>query len=552
MQLAFASYQAGKLAEAQRLCAQALDQSPDHPDALHLLGGIAAQTKHPDRAVELIRRAIAVNPSVADYHNNLANVLRGLGRTDESIAAARRAVQLNPDFAAAHYTLGNCLHDKGLLEESAGAYREAIRLNPGLVLAHNNLGCVLRELARFDEAIAAFRNALSVKGDFAEGYNNLGNALRERGSPDEAIEAYRQALKLSPNLAVAHNNLGIAFYNKCQPDEAISAYRQSLRLMPDYAEAHHNLATALLLKGDFEQGFAEYEWRWCWRGIAPRRAEYVEPRWNGTALGGKKIVLHFEGGFGDTIQFARYAPIVADLGGKVVLECQAELIRLIRSLDGVEELVSAGGPLPPFDEHCRLLSLPLALGTRLDTIPANVPYLNPEEELSRQWSQRLGETSGLKVGLVWAGNPSHAKDRNRSLRAESLAPLARVNGVTFYSLQKGESVQPSPDFNLIDHTSELNDFADTAAFMRNLDLVIAADTAVAHVAGAIGRPVWVLIPYAPDWRWLMNRQDSPWYPTMRLFRQKSPGDWAEVIERVASALVSDMSILTARDSMRIR
>jgi Flp pilus assembly protein TadD len=470
MQLAIQNHQAGRLAEAEKIYRQVLTRQPGNPNALHLLGVIAAQLRQSDAAIDLIRRAITINPGAADYHNNLANALR----------------------------------DKGLLDEAAAAYRQAIRLKPNYVVA----------------------------------YNNLGNALCDLGQLDEGITVYHHALGLEPGHAGVHNNLGKALRDKGLVDKAVAALCEAIRLKPDYAEAHHNLSLVLLLKGDFVQGWPEHEWRWRLKSVDPRRHEFVQPQWDGTDLNGRTILLHPEQGMGDTIQFVRYVPMVANRGGKVVLQCQEQLLRLMQGLPGVEQLISIDLPPPPFDVHCPLMSLPLAFGTRMETIPAASRYLNIDGDLSRQWAARVANSTGLKVGIVWAGRAGYANDRNRSLPLSLLGPLGKVAGLTFFSLQKGEAAkQASPrGMELIDHTAELNDFTDTAALIANLDLVIAVDTAVAHLAGAMGKPVWVLLAYAPDWRWLLHRHDSPWYPTMRLFRQRSLGDWAEVVERVALAL----------------
>ena len=472
MRLALQHHQAGRIAEAEKIYRQVLTQKPNHADALHLLGVIAHQTGDLDTGIKLIQQAITINPTIADYHNNFATVLRDKGLRNESITALREAVRLKPDYADAFYNLAVALREKGSLDEAIGSFRQSIRLKP----------------------------------DFVEAYNNLGNALR-------------------------HAKL---------LDEAIAAYRQAVLLKPDLPEAHHNLAIADLLNGDFAEGWREYEWRWqCKNFISPRR-EFILPLWDGSELKGKTILLHAEQGFGDTIQFVRYAPIVANRGGKVVLQCQTPLLRLLQGFPGTEQVIAMNQPVPHFDTHCPLLSLPMVFNTRLETIPATIPYLQANADLSHQWSAYTGGTDGLKVGIAWAGASGHANDRNRSLPLHVLGPLAKITGIRFFSLQKGEAAKqalaPQPGMELIDRTAEINDFADTAALIANLNLVIAADTAVAHLAGAMGKPTWLLLPYAPDWRWLMNRDDTPWYPTMRLFRQKNLEDWPEVIERVRQAL----------------
>jgi tetratricopeptide (TPR) repeat protein len=537
---AVSHHQAGRLAEAERFYRQVLSGKPNHPDALHLLGMIAIQTGRLDMAIELLRRAVATNPGIAEFQNSLGNALNDKGLFDEAIAAFRQAIRIKPAYAEAHNNLGISLRAKGLLDEAIAAYRQAIRVEPGYAKAHNNLGNALRNKGLLDEAAAAYRQALRLTPAFAEAHRNLGNALYDMGQIDECINAYHRALQLKPDLVEARNSLGTALRRKGLLDEAIAAYHDAFRMNPEYVGAHENLAHVLLLKGDFVQGWSEYEWRWKREAIASQRHKFVQPRWDGQDLNGRRILLYSEQGLGDTIQFVRYAPMVSARGGKVVLECQAELRGLMRGVVGIEQMVSVGEPLPDFDVHCPLMSLPLAFNTRMETIPAAIPYLHADEKLSRQWAARLAEPDRPKVGIAWAGSAQHINDRNRSLSLSLLGPLAKVGDIRFYSLQKGagaaEASTPPEGMKLIDHTAELTDFADTAALMANLDLVISADTAVVHLAGALGKPVWVLLPCAPDWRWLLEREDSPWYPTIRLFRQRTPGKWSEVVDRVAQAL----------------
>jgi Flp pilus assembly protein TadD len=480
-QTALQHHQAGRLSQARDLYQQILAQQPDHAGALHLSGVIALQEGRNDLAVDLIGKAIALGPSSPEAHCNL----------------------------------GIALQEKGQLTGAVAAYRRAIALKPNYPAAHSNLGAALRDTDKLDEAIAAFR----------------------------------QAIALGPSFADAHSNLGIALRDKGQLDDAITAYRQALALKPDYPEAHHNLALLLLLRGDFLAGWNEFEWRWrCKQFPSPCRT-FDQPQWDGSDLAGRTILLHAEQGFGDTIQLIRYVPLVASRRGKVILQCGPELQRLLGRTTGIARWVGPGGDLPPFDIHCPLLSLPRAFGTTLQSIPQAVPYLQADAEGVERWRRELAADGGrFRVGLAWAGRPTHRNDRNRSLSLSTLAPLAQARGMTFYSLQKGEAgkqaANPPAGLELVDWTAELNDFADTAALIANLDLVISVDTAVVHLAGAMAKPAWTLLPFVPDWRWLLEREDSPWYPTMRLFRQPSRGDWGSVIARVAEALaLSDPSIL---------
>jgi len=455
-------------------------------------------------AQKIYRDVLARQPNNPHALHLLGVIAAQLHQTDAAIELIRRAISSNPSAADYHNNLGNALRDNRLLDEAAAAYRQAIHLRPDYVVA----------------------------------LNNLGNVLCDQGQLDEGIAFYRRALQLDPNHAGAHNNLGKALRDKGMLDEAVTALHDAIRLQGDYAEAHYNLSLVLLLKGDFAAGWPEHEWRWRMKTFEFEAAKIPGLRWNGEDLTGRTLLLHAEQGMGDTIQFARYVPMVAARGGKVVLQCQQPLLRLMKSLQGQDQLISVDAPLPQFDFHCPLMSLPPLFDTRAETIPAGVPYLRADENLSHQWASRVAHCHGLKVGIVWAGRAGYADDRNRSLPLSQFAPFAQMPGLTFFSLQKGEAAsQSAPQgMEFVDCTSELNDFADTAALIANLDLVIAVDTAAAHLAGAMGKPVWVLLPYAPDWRWLLERDDSPWYPTMRLFRQKSLGDWTGVIERISHTL----------------
>jgi Flp pilus assembly protein TadD len=473
MDLAIQHHQAGRLREAEQLYRQILARQPKHIHAMHYLGVIAYQTQRHDMAIDLIRQALAMMPNYAEAHCNLGNVLKDKGRLDEAIAAVRRAIALKPDYADAHISLGNAL----------------------------------RAGRQFDEAIAAYRQAITLKPSYAEAHYNLGNALQDKGQFDQAIAAVRQAIALKPNLA----------------------------------EAHHNLALMLLRQGDFQRGWQEYQWRWEWKNFPSPKRNFSQPQWDGSPLEGRTILLYTEQGFGDAIQFIRYLPLVVQRGGKVIVECQTELQRLLRTMHERYEIVAHGEPLPTFDLHSPLLSLPLVFRTTLENIPNIVPYLHADAQDAQRWQERLeNHLPKVKVGLVWGGRPTHKNDHNRSIKLSNLAPLGQMPGVRFFSLQKGaaaaEAKIPPAGMELVNWTAELKDFADTAALIANLDLVITVDTAVAHLAGAMGKPVWTLLPFNSDWRWLLERQDSPWYPTMRLFRQEMHGDWQMPIQKLTEEL----------------
>ena len=507
--LALQHQQAGRLREAEQLCRQILARQPEHADAMHNLGVMTHQAGRNDLAVDLIRRAVALRPNNADTHYNLGIVLKDMGQLDEAIAAYRQAITLRPNYAA----------------------------------AYNNLGIALADKGQFDEAIAAYRQAIALRPNHAETLNNLGSALQDNGQFDEAISACRQAITLRPNYAEAYSNLGNALTDKGQLEEAIAAYRHAIALNPDLSKAHHNLGLAQLMQGDFEEGWLEYEWRWKARSFMSSPRGFFQPLWDGGDLKGRTILLYAVQGFGDTIQFIRYLPLVVARGGQVLVEAQPELIRLLRQLPGIERWIARGEPLPAFEVQCPLLSLPRLFKTTVQSIPAQKDILIPDPDLAQAWRRRLEQQPpGFKVGLVWAGSPLHKKDRSRSIALALLAPLAAVNGLHFYSLQKGEAAGQAANLpasmRMTDWTEDLHDFADTAALIAQMDLIISVDTSVAHLAAAMGKPVWLLLQFVPDWRWLQNRDDCPWYPTMRLFRQTSFGDWLGVIGRVVEVLAA--------------
>jgi tetratricopeptide (TPR) repeat protein len=493
-------HRAGRLSDAEMCYRQVLSRRPDHPWALYGLATLAAQVNRPDVAAELYQRAIAVKPDLAEAHNDLANLYLQHDRLDEAIASYRRAVAVDPRYPEAHSNLCNALRIKGL---------------------HN-------------EAIEHGRTSLAIDPNSADAASNLGNALQSAGRLDEAISFHERAATVRPQAAEIWANLGAALGERCDYQRAIDCYRRALSLRPDLAVAHWNLGCALLQLGDFANGWREVEWRWRWPGFRAPRRNFSQPQWKGEPLDGKRILLHAEQGFGDAIQFVRYAPMVAKRGGRVILECHAELLRLFSNgIEGVEQIVPFSATPPAFDVHCPLLSIPLAVGTTLATIPAEVPYLKCDPELAARWKEKIGDEQKMKVGVVWAGRPTHDNDRNRSMPAAALPPLQELKEVRFYSLQKG--APNAPPF-MTDLTADIRDFADTAALIVNLDLVISVDTSVAHLAGALGRNVWTLLPVRPEWRWLLDREDSPWYPTMKLFRQTRRGEWTDVIGRVVATL----------------
>jgi tetratricopeptide (TPR) repeat protein len=481
MQLALRHYQASELSQAEHLCRLILDKQPGHAEAWNLLGLLAHHAGRHDIALKLIQRAAELSPASAEFQSNLGNLLRANGQMQPAMAAYQKALQIQPNRAE----------------------------------VHTNLASVLAELRQLDDAVAAHQTAIRLNPNLPEAFSNLGNALIDLGRVDDAIAAHRSALKLRP----------------------------------DYPEVHWNLATCLLLKGDFAEGFREFEWR---RQCADRvrfTPDLPQPIWDGGDLAGRTILLRAEQGLGDTLQFIRHAKMVQARGGRVIVECQPELIGLLRQLDCVSAWIPRGNPLPPCDVWCPLLSLPGIFQTALDGIPTVDPLM-AEANRVEFFRRRLGTDAGKKkIGLVWTGRPEHKNDRNRSIALSLFntpsagrpeGALLRLPQLQFVSLQKGHAAEQAkflpPEAALLDMAAHLHDFADTAALIANLDLVISVDTAVAHLAGSMGKPVWLLLPFAPDWRWMLERSDSPWYPGMRLFRQSRIGDWPGVVAEMTEQL----------------
>jgi hypothetical protein len=418
---------------------------------------------------------------------------------------------------------------------------------PTCAVAYNNLGLVRHEQGQFAVALQHYHQALQLRPNYAKAHSNLGVLLQAQGQLVDAVAHLQHALRLQPDYIEAYCNLGVLLQAQGHVDAAIAMFERALEYKPDCVQAHWNRAVAWLLSGNFQQGWGEYEWRWR-RPDSPPPA-FSQPRWDGTPFPHQTLLIYTEQGLGDTLQFVRYLPRVAARGKHVVLACQPALARLLRTCPGVQTLVGkdrlemAG---QPFDLYIPLLSLPLLFETTAATIPADVPYIMAEPELVQQWRTRLGAEQAFRVGLVWAGNPSHKNDRNRSCPLATLAPLAQLPHLALFSLQTGSAAaqldQPPPRMVLHDVGRTLGDFADTAAVLAHLDLVITVDTAVAHLAGAMGKPVWTLLPFAPDWRWGQHSAHTPWYPTMRLFRQPAPGAWEAVCQSVVEALTTLLNV----------
>ena len=528
----------GRHGEALTSYERALALKPDYAEAWHNRGNALVALERLGEALKSYEQAIVLRPDYASALINRAQVLQKLARPREAVASFDLALALAPGTADAFNMRGNAHYALKSYAAALADYERAARLRPDAAPLHNNCGNALRELGRHEEALAAFERALALAPDYAEAHSNRGNALIEMNRVEEALQAYQRALALKPDFADALINRGNALRYLDRIAEALESFDAALALAPELAEAHWNKALTCLETGDFARGFAGYEWRWK-RDSELKPRGFVQPQWRGEDVRGKTILLHAEQGFGDTIQFLRYLPMVAAKGAKIVLEIPDDLRPLIGPTAGLAAVIRRGETPPPFDVHCPLMSLPLAFGTTLDTIPAAVPYLRAPAERIDKWRALLSGAARPRVGLVWSGKPTHKNDRNRSIPLAAFAPLLRTPGIAFVSLQKDyrdadrEALEASPLARL-DHA--LGDFADTAAAIANLDLVIAVDTAVAHLAGSLGRPLWLLLPAIGDWRWLIGRADSPWYPSARLFRQPRIGDWQSVIAEVARDL----------------
>jgi len=672
-----ALHQQGKLADAERIYEEVLQRQPNHFDALHLLGVIARQTGRPERAVELIRKAIGLNAKVAAAHSNLGNALKNLKRLEEALASYDRAIALKPDFAEAHCDRGNALmelkrpedalasYDRAIalkpdyaeayynrsialtdlkrLEAALASYDRAIALKPDYAEAHNNRGNALKNLRRLEEALASYDRAIALKPDYAEAHNNRGNALKDLKRPEEALASYDKAIELKPDYAEEHNNRGnalmelkrpeeaLASYDRAialkpgfaearcnrgnalmelkrpeealssydraialkpdfaearcnrgnalmelkrpeealssydraialkpdfaeahcnrgnalkdlkRPEEALASYDSAIALKPDYAEAHWNQSLCMLLMGRFEQGLRQYEWRKKLDEPLGLRS-YPQPLWLGEEnITDKILFVYWEQGLGDTIQFCRYVKLVEARGAKVIMSVQQPLRGLLKQISPTIQIIGPNEAPTDFDYHCPLLSLPLALGTTLETIPAERQYIKADEELRSVWSVRLPPRTKPRIGLVWSGGTVYKSDHNRSTELKTFLPILSTDA-DWICLQKEVKQKDLAVLRQVSGITyfgdDVGDFSNTAALLDLMDLVITTDTNIPHLAGAMGKPVWILLSYNPDWRWLLDRNDSPWYRSARLFRQQQIGNWVGVIDQVKSELRS--------------
>jgi tetratricopeptide (TPR) repeat protein len=529
--------EAASLQREDRYAAE-LAQYPGNRDALHRLSVLRLQRGAFADAADLLRRFIDVDPDFPDAHNNLGVALQALDRPSEAAQHFEKAIQLAPQRPEAHYNLGRALQILHRQAQARACFERAIALRPDYAEAHNNLGTLL---APDDpqQALACFQRALSARPNYADAHNNTGIALQALGRHVEAVASYRQALAIKPDHADAHNNLGLSLQDLNRHEEAIGCFEIAQAIKPDHVDAHLNEGLARLAFGDYATGWKKYAWRHLTANFSHGKKRPPQPLWLGNwDISGKTILLHGEQGLGDTIMFARYVPLVAQRGAKVILAVQRPLAALMATLKGASIVRGQGEPVPPFDGFCPLPTLPLAFRTSVETIPADVPYLSAPLDRLAKWRPVLEAVPRPRIGLMWAGAASPRYRRSIPLRL--LLPLFELHEFHFVALQKE---LPKEDVPFLDSTRMATflgerqaDLADAAAMIAMLDLVITVDTSIANLAGAMGKPTWVLVPFSADWRWLRERADSPWYPTARLFRQPAPGDWASVVAQVEAAL----------------
>jgi tetratricopeptide (TPR) repeat protein len=528
----------GELEQAAAHCTRALELNPNFDEAHNDLGSVLIRQEKLEEAVSHLREAVRLNPRYFDAYHNLGVALSLQNKLGEAEVVLQQGVELAPNYTDMRSQLALIQKRLGKNEQAEANYRRAVELAPNHLSALNGLGAVLAEKKKYDEAMSYYRRALDLKPDYADVHNNVGAVLSEQDRVDEAIESYHRVLKLNPECQPAYYNLADALVKKNDLPAAIEACRKSIELAPEDPESHGLLGLLLLKSGEFAEGWEEYEWRFKAKDFEDQAPD--KPRWDGSSLEGRTILLRGEQGLGDTIQFIRYAKLVKKRGGTVIVECPRQVLQLIATAEGVDKVIAKGDPRPDFDVHAPLLSLPAIFETTLKNVPNKVPYLKPDKELLAKWKDELSKGKGLKVGIAWQGNPTYRKDHLRSVPLTFFQDIVNMSGARFYSLQFGQGREQLANLKdperVVDLGDRLGEFHETAAIVANLDLVISSDNGNVHLAGALGVPVWMATSFAPDWRWLLERPDSPWYPTMRLFRQPAVRDWDTVFRNIKEAL----------------
>jgi tetratricopeptide (TPR) repeat protein len=519
----------------------------DHAQAYFNRGNVLCELQRWAAALASYDRAIAVKPDHAEAYSNRGVVLSVLRQYAAALASYDRAIAIKPDHAEAHSSRGVVLSTLKQWDAALASCERAIAIRADYAEAHSNRGVVLGELKQWDAALSSCNRAIALKTDYAEAYFNRGNLLRDMNRPEEALADYDKAIALQPGQAEVHSNRGNLLRDLKQLTAALADYDQAIAIKPDYAEAHTNKSTALLLTGDLDDGWLEYEWRSKIPGTASAaERKCPQPPWRGEdSIAGKTILIHCEQGLGDTLQFCRYATLAATMGARVILEVQEPLVNLLSCLGGVAQVVAKGSVLPDFDLHCPLLSMPRAFGTKLDTVPSSKRYLSSDARRVAQWEVRLGERTCPRVGLAWSGNPNHAHDHERSVALSDLTQHL-PGGFQYVSLQREVRERDErallPGGRILNFADDM-DFDNTAALIECLDLVVSVDTSLAHLSGALGKRTWILLSFVPDWRWLLDRDDSPWYPSAKLYRQHRRGDWNGAFERMASDLIQTFAAI---------
>jgi tetratricopeptide (TPR) repeat protein len=535
-------FQLGRLEEALSGYDAALRLCRTDAKVFHNRGLVLRALGRTSDAIASLDEALKLDPSDPETLRAGGLILRDAGRLEQAVAFFDEALRLRPDFRECLIDRANLLQKLGRFEAAVTAYTDALERFPNDPDLLNNRGGALRELGELDAALESYEAALAVRPAFPQALFNRGTILLKKAPPDAALAAYEAALALRPNYCDAHVGRGVALKELCRFDEADEAFDAALAQEPDSAHAKNNKGALQLLRGDFAAGLEGYEYRWQATGVHKRTLNFPIPEWQYPGRTGERVLVYDEQGFGDTFQFSRYLPLMADAGVEVTFFCRSALVHLMLGIDPRVQVIDHFGPETVLDSQIALSSLPRAFGTRLETIPAPQSYLAAEPEHVARWRNRLG-AYGFKIGLCWQGNPNPCADLNRSIPLGAFSPLAALQGVRLISLQRPDvaaaasaalpGVEVEPDLD-----AEGDAFADTAAVMQNVDLIVTCDTSIAHLAGALGRPVLVLLKRVPDWRWLLDRADSPWYPTMRLFRQQERGNWAEVVARVTTAVAS--------------
>ena len=520
---------------------QAIKINPNYARA-HSNRGLALHAlNQPDEAISSYMFAIEINPVLAEAHYNIGIIFQEKKQFEAAIACFDQAIVCQPNYANAYSNMGASLHETGKYGAALASYEAAIAIKPSLEQAHYNRGIVLEAMNRFKDALASYDVAILLKADYAEAYSNRGNVLKQLHVFDSAIASYDCAIAIKSDYADAYYNRGLAQRDLKRLTEAVASYDCAIAIRPDYSNAYWNKSLALLLNGDLLRGWELYEWRWSYKNSKIKERKFPQPRWCGELLSGKKILLHSEQGFGDSFQFCRYVTLLSNLGAFVILEAEKPLAEVLKNVSGVAGFFIKGEPLPEFDYHCPLMSLPLIFKTDLNSIPSSLKYLSVEADKLFFWQNKLPKKEKIRVGLVWSGNEEHANDLSRSIPLSDLIEKL-PQGYEYVSLQKfvrnNDRKTLEENTKILHYGDSLLDFSDTAALCELMDVIISVDTSVAHLSAALGKRTWIMLPFIPDWRWLLDREDSPWYPSVKLFRQNSIDDWDSVFLQIKVSLLN--------------